>query len=213
MCSLPSCPSGDVLLLLDNCEHLVEACASLADALVRGCPKVWALATSRERLGVTGEVIVPVGGLELPDSQQRGCEDWLQRSEAGRLFIDGATRARPGFLPGRRRRSGRGQDLRAPRWHPLGPGAGGGPSPADERPCHCRGPFRPVPLARRERASRAAPPKNAPGLDRMELRPLERRRARPAATPIGVRVRFQPGGAPRRSVPEARSRATMSSGC
>ena len=87
-----------VLLLLDNCEHLVDACASLADALVRGCPKVWALATSRERLGVTGEVMVPVGGLELPDSQQRGSEDSLQRSEAGRLFLDGATRARPGFL-------------------------------------------------------------------------------------------------------------------
>ena len=88
----------DVLLVLDNCEHLVDACASLADALVRGCPRIWVLATSRERLGVTGEVIVPVGGLELPDRDQRGREDWLENSEAGRLFIDRAMKARPGFV-------------------------------------------------------------------------------------------------------------------
>jgi predicted ATPase/DNA-binding CsgD family transcriptional regulator len=88
----------EVLLVLDNCEHLVEACASLAGALVRGCPRVWALATSRERLGVEGEVTVPVGGLELPDHQQRDCDDFLENSEAGRLFIDRAMTARPGFV-------------------------------------------------------------------------------------------------------------------
>jgi predicted ATPase len=88
----------DLLIVLDNCEHLIDACALLADALVRGCPRVWALATSREHLGVAGEVIVPVGGLELPDRQQRGREDWLESSEAGRLFLDRATKARPGFI-------------------------------------------------------------------------------------------------------------------
>jgi len=87
----------DVLLVLDNCEHLVEACASLAGALVLGCPRIWALATSRERLGVEGEVTVPVGGLELPDHHRRGCDDWLENSEAGRLFIDRAMTACPGF--------------------------------------------------------------------------------------------------------------------
>jgi predicted ATPase len=84
--------------LLDNCEHLVDACASLADAVARGCPRVWALATSRESLGVAGEVIVPMEGLELPDRAQRGREHWLEGSEAGRLFIDRATRAGPGFF-------------------------------------------------------------------------------------------------------------------
>jgi len=88
----------DVLVILDNCEHLVDACASLADAMVRGCPRIWVLATSRERLGVAGEAIVPVGGLDLPDHDQRGGEDWLESSEAGRLFIDRATRARPSFI-------------------------------------------------------------------------------------------------------------------
>jgi predicted ATPase/DNA-binding CsgD family transcriptional regulator len=87
----------DVLLVLDNCEHLVDPCASLADTLVRGCPRVWALATSRERLGLTSEVIVAVGGLELPDRDSPDREGWLENSEAGRLFIERAERARPGF--------------------------------------------------------------------------------------------------------------------
>jgi len=56
------------------------------------------LATSRERLGIRGEVIVPVEGLQLPEPANRGRKDWLKRSEAGRLFIDRATRARPGFV-------------------------------------------------------------------------------------------------------------------
>jgi predicted ATPase/DNA-binding CsgD family transcriptional regulator len=88
----------DVLVVLDNCEHLVDACASLAGALVLGCPRIWALATSRERLGLEGEVTVPVGGLELPDQNRRGCDGWLENSEAGRLFIDRAMTARPGFV-------------------------------------------------------------------------------------------------------------------
>src|SRR5215207_4488765 len=45
----------EVLLVLDNCEHLVEACAGLAEALLRSCPELRVLATSREALGITGE--------------------------------------------------------------------------------------------------------------------------------------------------------------
>ena len=48
----------ELLLILDNCEHLLNACASLAGALAAGCPGLWTLATSRESLGVSGEVIV-----------------------------------------------------------------------------------------------------------------------------------------------------------
>jgi predicted ATPase/DNA-binding CsgD family transcriptional regulator len=86
-----------LLVLLDNCEHLLNASALLVEALIRGCAGLWALATSRQPLGITGEVIVPVEGLELPDRTQRGCGDWLGRSEAGRLFIDRARMARPDF--------------------------------------------------------------------------------------------------------------------
>jgi predicted ATPase/DNA-binding CsgD family transcriptional regulator len=86
-----------LLVLLDNCEHLLDASALLVEALVRGCPGLWVLATSRQPLGITGEVIAPVEGLELPDRSQRGPRDWLGRSEAGRLFIDRARMARPDF--------------------------------------------------------------------------------------------------------------------
>src|SRR5918993_2142483 len=52
--------SKKVLLVLDNCEHLIEACAELAEALIRSCSGLRVLATSREALGITGEVAWPV---------------------------------------------------------------------------------------------------------------------------------------------------------
>jgi class 3 adenylate cyclase len=58
-----------LLLMLDNCEHLVEACATLARALLRGCPRLHVLATSREGLGVAGERIYPVPSLSIPDAR------------------------------------------------------------------------------------------------------------------------------------------------
>jgi predicted ATPase/class 3 adenylate cyclase len=54
------------LLILDNCEHLIEACARLAEALLRGCPRLQILATSREALGVAGEVAWRVPSLPIP---------------------------------------------------------------------------------------------------------------------------------------------------
>ena len=88
----------ELLLILDNCEHLLDVCASVASALASGCPGLWTLATSRQSLGVTGEIVVLVEGLELPDRGQVGGVDWVTRSEAGKLFIDRAARASPGFL-------------------------------------------------------------------------------------------------------------------
>ena len=56
----------DALIVLDNCEHLVGACAKLADAILRRCPRIHLLATSREPLGIGGEVIYRVPSLSLP---------------------------------------------------------------------------------------------------------------------------------------------------
>jgi predicted ATPase/class 3 adenylate cyclase len=56
----------DLLIVLDNCEHLIGGCAKTADALLRGCPKVRLLATSREPLGIAGETIYRVPPLSLP---------------------------------------------------------------------------------------------------------------------------------------------------
>ena len=60
--------SRKVLLVFDNCEHLIEACAKLAEALLRSCPELRILATSREALGITGEVTWFVPSLSLPTS-------------------------------------------------------------------------------------------------------------------------------------------------
>ncbi|MGH3991567.1 MAG: ATP-binding protein, partial [Pseudonocardiaceae bacterium] len=56
----------DLLLVLDNCEHVLDAAVSVADALVRGCPGLTVLATSREPLGVDGERVLPVQPLPVP---------------------------------------------------------------------------------------------------------------------------------------------------
>jgi hypothetical protein len=56
-----------LLLLLDNCEHLLDACARLGDALLRACPHLRVLATSREALGIAGETAWRVPSLSLPD--------------------------------------------------------------------------------------------------------------------------------------------------
>ena len=67
----------ELLVILDNCEHLLEACAALADALGRRCPGVRLLAISRERLGVPGETVIDLGGLELPEPEGAPGEGWL----------------------------------------------------------------------------------------------------------------------------------------
>lgn len=84
---------ADVLLLLDNCEHLREACADLARRLLAACPRLGILATSREPLGVPGEVDLSVAplGVPAPDTDH----DEIRSSEAVRLFLVRAREARP----------------------------------------------------------------------------------------------------------------------
>jgi non-specific serine/threonine protein kinase len=87
----------ELLLVLDNCEHLVAACAQLAETLLRLCPDLRILATSREALSVAGETTYLVPPLSLPAVNRPLDRETLTRSEAGRLFVDRATRALPGF--------------------------------------------------------------------------------------------------------------------
>ena len=85
------------LLLLDNCEHVLEAAARLADAVLRGCPGVRVLATSRELLGVAGETAWRVPSLGLPDPDAAPGAAALEASGAGRLFLERARAAQPAF--------------------------------------------------------------------------------------------------------------------
>jgi predicted ATPase/DNA-binding CsgD family transcriptional regulator len=82
-----------LLLILDNCEHLVEACARLADILLRSCPQLRILATSREPLGMAGETAWRVPSLSLPDPDQPPSAQQLTQYEAIRLFVDRAMSA------------------------------------------------------------------------------------------------------------------------
>jgi non-specific serine/threonine protein kinase len=79
-----------LLLLLDNCEHLISGCAQLVTALLRACPDLRILATSRQALGLTGEAIYRVPSLSLPDPSQRLSIERLPESEAVRLFVERA---------------------------------------------------------------------------------------------------------------------------
>ena len=84
-----------LLLVLDNCEHLMSACANLADALLQAAPQVRILATSREALHIGGEQTYPVLPLAVPD-RKAGVEALL-RSEAVQLFVERARLQKPGF--------------------------------------------------------------------------------------------------------------------
>jgi predicted ATPase/class 3 adenylate cyclase len=85
-----------LLLILDNCEHLIAACAQLADRLLHTCPRLKIIASSREALGVSGETIYHVPSLSLPEAQHANLAA-LSRFEAVQLFVERASTAQPGF--------------------------------------------------------------------------------------------------------------------
>jgi non-specific serine/threonine protein kinase len=89
--------SKKVLLVLDNCEHLVEACAELAEALLRSCPELRILATSREALGLTGELAWLVPSLSLPDLRHLPAVESLPLYESARLLIERIVAVKPTF--------------------------------------------------------------------------------------------------------------------
>ncbi|WP_329072274.1 BTAD domain-containing putative transcriptional regulator [Amycolatopsis sp. NBC_01480] len=85
----------NAVLVLDNCEHVIDAAAELADALLGECPRLRILATSREPLAVTGEALWPVEPLALPP-QDCGVTEAMSCASV-RLFADRASAVRPGF--------------------------------------------------------------------------------------------------------------------
>jgi len=81
-----------LLIVLDNCEHLVDACAQMAHKILQAAPNVRILASSREVFGITGETTYRVPSLELPELDFMAVES-LMEHEATRLFVDRATSA------------------------------------------------------------------------------------------------------------------------
>jgi non-specific serine/threonine protein kinase len=89
--------SQELLLLLDNCEHLLQPCAELTKGLLRACPALTILVTSREPLGLGGEITWRVPSLSLPPLQPQMSLEQLGQSEAVCLFVQRAALRQPSF--------------------------------------------------------------------------------------------------------------------
>src|SRR5436305_826778 len=90
-------PPRRLLLVLDNCEHLIDSCARLALELLRSCPDLPLLATSREPLHIPGELAWRVPSLSLPEPSDDLTEEEPLRCEAARPFCERAAESAPGF--------------------------------------------------------------------------------------------------------------------
>src|SRR5581483_1338981 len=88
---------ADVLLCLDNCEHVVGAAAELVDQLLDACPGLRVLATSREPLAVPGETVWPVAALDVPSGDEISA-DAVRATAAGQLFELRARSVWPAFV-------------------------------------------------------------------------------------------------------------------
>ena len=163
--------------MLDNCEHVIDACARLAEDLLRAGPGVRVLATSREPLHCEGEVAWRVPSL----------------AEASRLFVERAA-ADPRLQPDDRGRGDDRRDLpaagRHAAGHRAGRGARGGAVARPDRRAAGRQPRRP----RRRQPHGAHAPADAARHDRLEPRPAHGRGARALPAARRVRRRLHPGG-------------------
>jgi predicted ATPase/DNA-binding SARP family transcriptional activator len=86
-----------LMVVLDNCEHLVEACARLVEALLQACPNLHILTTSREALGIKGEILYQVPTLSFPEASILPDVSALTQFEAVRLFVETAQSMQPAF--------------------------------------------------------------------------------------------------------------------
>ena len=117
-----------LLLILDNCEHLVDACARLANALLQSCRGVHILATSREALAIAGEITWRVPSLRSPPPDHLPATEVLVTYEAVRLFVERATAVTAGLRDLPPERLDRRLSLSSPGWDSARPRASGGQS-------------------------------------------------------------------------------------
>lgn len=87
-----------MLVILDNCEHVLDGAAQLAAALLKNCPGVKILATSRQNLGIDGETVYRMPSLPLPQAGPRITAEAAMRSDAVRLFVERANDAAGGYV-------------------------------------------------------------------------------------------------------------------
>ena len=180
----------DLLLVLDNCEHIVGAVAAWVSATTTVARRLSVLTTSREALGVRGEHVSPLMSLEVPDDADATT---VVTSEAGALFIARAEEARGALvLDGTNVHAIR-ESLRTPRWHPAGDRARGRADQADDSGRDPHPARQAVPSAHRRPTNEPGASPDSARRDRLVLRPPERRRASAAVPAVGVRRRVRYG--------------------
>ena len=177
-----------LLLILDTCEHLVDACAMLADAVLREAPGVTILATSRQPLAVAGEHTFLLPPLPVPDA----ATSRARARDAVELFAQRAAAVVARVHRHRRQPRGRHRALPRARRHPAGDRAGRGAAAGAAARRDGRAPRRPLPGAHRGQAGRGGAAPHAARGDRVELRAVHARRAAAVGAAVGVRRDLRP---------------------
>ncbi len=201
-----------LLVILDNCEHVVQACAELVRALLQAGPGVTILASSRERLHVSGECVLEVPALAGARGAARGVG--AVRAGVRRGAAVSRSRARGAAVVRDHGRQCRecGRDLSPARRHPARHRARGRTRAEPERSANRAPPRRSLPSAHRRRSHGDAAPAHVARAHRLELRPPDRARARGVPAACGVRRRLDArgcgGGARGRSDRRRRRRST-----
>ncbi len=165
------------LVIFDNCEHLVEACALLAEKLLTACPSVKLLATSREAFGIDGEVVLRVPSLPAPKWSASGeikpklAPAQLMQFEAVRLFVERAQASQPEFELNEATSPSVALICQRLDGIPLAIELAAARSRCSERPADRRAVGGYVPPAYRGLAFQPAPPPDPAGHDYLELCP------------------------------------------
>ena len=182
-----------LLLIFDNCEHLVAASAQLVEYLLQACPNLTVLVTSREGLAIPGEVTFQVPSLSLPNQEQTTLDD-IMVSECVQLFAERGSSCSSCFQNHTRKRWLCSSDLPTPGWHPSGDRIGS---------CTCAGalggtdrqPFtRPLSITHRRQPHCAPTSANLTGTDRLELGSAFRTGTPPVKSFKRLFRRLDPGG-------------------
>ena len=181
----------DVLLILDNCEHLIGACSKFADEVLRNCAHVHILATSREPLGIEGERVYRVPSMSLPGDEVETLAD-VGSSDAVAAVPRPGPRGR--FRGARRRRGAGFIDLRAPRRHPAGARVGRRPTLVDVAVPAPRTTRPALSAPHRRESQRDGAPTDPSGARRLVLRSAQSRGAERAASTLGLRRWLHPRG-------------------
>ncbi len=194
-------------LVLDNCEHLVDAVAELAGLLLRACPRLRILATSREPLGIGGEAVLRVPPLAVPDPERRPSLRGLPKYDA----VTPVRRTRrcrcSRFRAHRGQRGGGGRDLPPARRVAAADRVGGGPVAGDVARADPAAADRPLHPADPRQPGCADAATDAAVVHRLELRVVHRRRATGVGPAGGLRgkLRTRCGGAGVRCGPGTRT--------